>query len=333
VNREVAQRVFAPAARAALTHFDLSVDDIEFVSIAENVTFRVTNRRDGEAYVLRLHRPAYHTLDELMSERVWIRALRSAGVRVPVPVTATDGREYVTVDVAGTGESRHAGISHWIDGDLLAGVLRRTDDLTVLAEHFAQLGALMATMHNQASTWPVPATFKRHSFDAEGLMGEAPFWGPFWEHPVLSKTERALLLDTRDRVRGALVRYGRDRSTFSLIHADLHPGNVVVNGDQVGVIDFDDAGFGWHQYDIAVALASYQSKSEFPAIEAALLRGYRTVREITPAAIALIPMFLLIRGMATIGWIHGRPEIDRSEFVVDLKDAVCAKCRTFVIPC
>ena len=53
------------------------------MSLAENVTYRVVDRRDGVAYALRLHRPWYHTLDELISERAWIRALADAGIAVP----------------------------------------------------------------------------------------------------------------------------------------------------------------------------------------------------------------------------------------------------------
>ena len=48
----------------------------------------------------------------------------------------------------------------------------------------------MAAMHNQASAWQPPAGFKRHALDADGLMGEAPFWGPFWEHRSSRRGER-----------------------------------------------------------------------------------------------------------------------------------------------
>ena len=59
--------------------------------LAENVTFKVTDRA-GSAYVLRLHRPGYHTLDELVSERAWIRGLAEAGIDVPTGLPARDGR-------------------------------------------------------------------------------------------------------------------------------------------------------------------------------------------------------------------------------------------------
>jgi len=40
-----------------------------------------------------------------------------------------------------------------------------------------------------------------------------------------------LLVETRTRLHELLIRYGKDASRYSVIHADLHPGNVLVNGD------------------------------------------------------------------------------------------------------
>ena len=50
------------------------------------------------------------------------------------------------------------------------------------------------------------------------------------------------------------------------------------------------------------------------------MRGYRSTRDISDDALALIPMFLLIRGMAVIGWISQRPELDTSEYFQWLRE-------------
>jgi Ser/Thr protein kinase RdoA (MazF antagonist) len=332
MDKAAAIEAYALPAREALREFPIDVDTLELVSVSENVCFRVTDRGDGAAYVLRLHRPWYHTLEELNAERMWIRALGEAGVNVPVPLTTRDGREYTTVPVPVTDERRNAGVARWTEGELLALLLHHNNDVSVFENYFAQLGAIVAAMHNQASGWQVPAAFTRHRLDTDGLMGDTPFWGPFWEHPALSSAERQLMIGTRDELRAALDRYGRPSTTFSLIHADMHPGNLLVHDDSLTVIDFDDAGFGWHQYDIAVALRHYMDEPYFGAIQAAFVRGYRAVREIADAALALVPMFMLIRGLASIGWIAQRPELSR-DLDAEYKDAVCAQCRAFEPPC
>ena len=332
MDRDEARRIFEPPAREALASFAIEVASLELVAVAENITFRVVDARDGTPYVFRLHRPWYHTLDELISERVWLRALVEAGISVPAPVPARDGREYVAVAIPGNGERRYAGMISWTEGRLLSEALAENGDAAWRAKAFEQLGTITAAMHNQATTWPVPVGFTRHHLDTNGLMGDAPFWGPFWEHGLLSPAERRLLLDTRDRIRVALARYGRDPRTYSLIHADMHERNVLVNGERLTVIDFDDTGFGWHLYDIAVALIHQRGAPGYADVEGAFMRGYRRLRALDDDDLALLPMFHLMRGMVQIGWYHQRPELGVSPNFHRMKDEVCAGCAAFVPP-
>ena len=327
---QVVQR-YLPAAKAALSAFSLAPERIELVSVSENVTFRVTTAEPPHTYVLRLHRPGYHTLEELESEGAWIEALGNTGIAVPRAMTTPDGASYVLAKVAATGEQRYAGLSIWTEGEILAHRLRNETDGTTLFHAFGQLGAMMAAMHNQASSWQAPSHFKRHRFDKDGLIGESPFWGPFWNHPDLTQAELALVINTRDQIRVALDRYGYPPHTFSMIHADLHPGNLVLTDSTLTVIDFDDAGFGWHQYDIAVALFSYRSNPHYQAIQKALLDGYRRHRNLASADADLIPMFQVIRGLVSIGWILQRPELNQP-LSESFRHEVCDACRRLELP-
>ncbi len=321
----VAADAFTPAAQAALRAFPIEPDALELVSLAENVTYRVVDRRDGAAYALRLHRPWYHTLDELISERAWVCALNDAGIAVQAPVRTRDGQEYASVTIAATGEQRFAGLARWTTGRVLAEVLRETADTAIAERHFEQLGALTASIHDQAASWQPPARFTRHVLDANGFMGSTPHWGPFWDHQALSAAERRLMLDTKARLHAALARLDRQPSVYSMIHADMHPGNVLVDGDRLTVIDFDDAAWGWHAYDIAVALV-HQQDANLAALERAYVAGYRSVRRISDKSLTLVPMFRLVRGLAQIGWYHQRPELKRSARFDEMKAVVLDHC-------
>jgi len=331
-----AAETFLPAARAALEAFPIVPARLAFVNVSENVTFRVTDEA-GEDFVLRLHRPWYHTIERLKGERVWTRALADAGVSVPRGVTTRGGDDYVRVAVEPLGEQRWAGLARWIEGRVLFGVVEAETDSAAIEGHFERLGAIMAALHNQAAGWAPPASFERHALDADGLMGaptgEPPFWGPFWDHPMFSVAERALMLATRDRIHAALTRYGRDAATFSLIHADLHPGNVLIDGDHLAVIDFDDAAFGWHLYDLAVALVFYQDHARFAGFRDACLRGYAAVRTLPDDVVRLLPMFLLVRRLVQIGWLNARPELPERSDLAQRKDEILARVRGFEPPC
>jgi len=107
---------------------------------------------------------------------------------------------------------------------------------------------------------------------------------------------------------------------------------VLIDGAHAAVIDFDDAGFGWHQYDLAVALVAYQDHPDFAMFRDACIAGYRSVRTISDPDLALLPMFLLIRDMVQIGWFHQRPELPRAAVLPRLKERIFAKAAEFFVP-
>lgn len=318
------EKTLRAVAERALTEWDLQGPRLELISISENTVFRVDTDA-GQTYALRIHRPGYHTLAELISEQQWTAALNRAGIGVPVPLMTRDGRGYTSIATPGSAETRHVGLVEWIEGVELASIMSEESGEQALVDRYDQLGRIAARLHNQAVGWRIPGDFERHAFDADGFMGDAPFWGPFWVLPELSDAEREIIVDVRHAIHRILSDYGKGQGTYSMIHADLHPHNVLANGDRLYVIDFDDAGFGWHQYELAVALSAYQDSPHFDAVRDALIAGYRAERPLSDAAIELLPMFLLTRSLALLGWLNERPEHRSDKRVRGLIDTACVQ--------
>jgi len=316
-------------ARQTLPEWSLEGAQIEPITVSENVTFRVD--KDGLSYVLRIHRSWYHTLEELESGLIWTDALRASGIDVPEPLLTTGGKGFVTRTLPGTLESRNIGALKWVEGDVLAEVIRRdANDTDALCRYFRQLGAIAASIHAQATDWNAPPNFKRHAFDAAGLVGEHPFWGRFWEIPQLRPEQADLLRQGREVIADTLDRYGQPQETYSLIHADLHMHNLVLSSHGLHIIDFDDAGFGWHQFDLAVALHEYVEHKAYPEILAALLEGYRAHRSFDSEAAKLIPLFLLVRSVMALGWVHQRPELGKEKYIPEMIEHACRHVRRFL---
>ena len=80
----------------------------------------------------------------------------------------------------------------------------------------------------------------------------------------------------------------------------------MVDGSRVRLIDFDDAGYGWHLFEIATTLYFHIGQPYFDAVERATLAGYRSERELTAADEALLPLFYTARGFTYLGWVHTR---------------------------
>ncbi len=310
-----------PAARTALAAFGVKPGSVRLAWHAENLTFDVTDARNGMRYALRLHRPGHNSFEELESEFVWVQALRDDGIPTPARQVNPSGRPYVEV-LAADGH-RYASLTQWIDGKLLSQVIAETSDPQTLRAHVGALGALMATMHNQAAAWRPPAGFVRRSLGREALVGDASL-AALEQHPDFTQDERARLRSALLRVREELSEYDGDARDFSLIHADLHLGNVITDGEALFVIDFDDAAWGYHLYDIACSLFPIGPEA-YDACAAAFLARYATLRTL-PDAIHLLPAFRLVRGLALIQWFGQRPKLLSSAAFGDLKKTVLAEC-------
>ncbi len=289
--------------RAVRDHLDvwgINAQSAELVSKSENLVYLV--RTDSDAYTLRVHRPGYHAADELIAEHQWLTALVEAGCSVPEPMTTSDGERYTRLAAEGS-DGRFVTVARWVDGELVGAMLMRSpvDDWP---PHLEAIGQTMAKLHLATEAWSLPAGFDRVTWDAAGLVGRDPVWGRFWEAEGLARSERALLIAARDKAFDEL----RDcTSPFGLIHADMHPFNLVAADAGLHVIDFDDGGFGWTAYDIAIAIYNFREKPEFEHLQGAFLAGY--ARHRTPPGLADITRFLTIRSLVWLGWVADRPDL------------------------
>ena len=327
---EEVEALYGPVAREAVKRFPVDAKDVKLVTHSENITFRVRTPGDQTDYVLRLHRPGYSSIEEMESERVWTHALKETGVLVQDALQTFDGQNYTLVDIPGTGEQRYVGMTTWHEGIPLTDFLETCTDGAERERIFRRFGAIAAAFHNQSTEWSPPPGFVRRRLDLDALLGESPFWGRFWEHEALSEAERDLMLQARARARDALDEYGESPDKFSLIHADFTPDNIIYDGKDLAIIDFDDAAYGWHLYDIASALIECRYDRDLDVLRAALLDGYREHRPLTANDIEMLPVFVLVRGMATVGWLHQRPESVWSSYCERIREWVLEECAAYV---
>lgn len=74
-------------------------------------------------------------------------------------------------------------------------------------------------------------------------------------------------------------------------------------------IDFDDCGFGYFLYDIAILLDRIEMRDDYAALRTALLEGYREVRGLPAEHEEHLTLFVLAR------WVHlGLSFLSRPEF-------------------
>ena len=248
----------------------------------------------GNRAALRLHRAGYQTPDAIRSELWWCAELANAGLPVPAALPALDGALLVALP-----DGRHASAIAWMDGEALGEAAKPfTLPLPQVLDAYHALGALLSRVHQTTDQLTLPDDFARPRWDLDGLVGDAPLWGRFWEHPIASPDQRAALLRARDALRERLS------GEIGLIHADLLRENVLVNGRSVSLIDFDDSGFGFRLHDLGTALVQTFGHPEQPQLRAALMAGYGTGDD------DMVQAFTLARALASVGWTMPRLQLD-----------------------
>lgn len=318
-----AKQLHAIADKAS-AHWQLDVTSLTLISQSENTVFRVETA-NHEDFALRLHRPGYHSLAELESEQLWTRRLAEGGIAIPKVQLTKYGKYYVEESLDSPDTKRQVGLIQWLPGEPLSAVLAGQPSDIELHKTYSALGALIAKCHLATFAWTPPKHFTRHSWDHDGFLGDAPFWGRFWELESTTQYNRDQLSDIRKVLSSRVRSMPKTSQNFGMIHADLHADNVLRNNDQLYVIDFDDAGYGWHAFDLAVAiyhqLDFFHTKPRFDLTYRALIAGYDSVRPGCNDIFAQLPIFLLLRSLMIIKWIEDRPEVGRDSsipFLIDI---------------
>ena len=248
----------------------------------------------GDRAALRLHRAGYQSPAAIRSELWWCAELARAGLPVPAALPALDGQLLV-----GLPDGRQASVIAWMEGEALGEAAKPfTRPLPQVLDIYHALGQLLAGVHQTTDRLVLPDGFTRPRWDLEGLVGDQPHWGRFWEHPAAATDQRITLIRARDALRERLS------GEIGLIHADVLRENVLVNGRSVSLIDFDDSGFGFRLHDLGTALVQTVYHPEQPQLRAALMAGYGTTDE------PMVQAFTLARTLVSVGWTMPRLQPD-----------------------
>lgn len=280
---------------------------VRLINLSENATYAV-EAPDGQKWALRIHRGGYHSRAAIASELAWLQDLRARQVVItPAPVPGRDGEIIQVVGHPRVTDPRHIVLSHWeagaepgIDADL--------------DRPFEVLGEATARMHRHTRDWQRPSWFTRPAWNFATSLGDQPHWGRWRDGIGVDGEKGALFGRTAQVIERRLAAYGQGADRFGLIHCDLRLANLLIDGDAVKVIDFDDCGFSWFMYDAATPISFYEHEPQVPDLIEAWKTGYRRVMDLSPADEAEIPTFVMLRRLLLVAWIgsHSDTELAKS---------------------
>ena len=137
------------------------------------------------------------------------------------------------------------------------------------------------------------------------------------EHPTASDAEQCLRLVTDLMSSAAVSTFAQaldvvwtttnelleQGSAFGLIHGDLHYENFMFHEGTAPAIDFDDCGWGFHLYDLAVTLWELEDRPRYNEMRTALLEEYSRLRPLPERHSGHLQALVILRRLQILMWI------------------------------
>jgi len=255
----------------ALAEYALEPAEVVFLGQGENLTFQVS-QAGGKRYLLRLHLPSGGAFSPqrcrpqaIRSELAWLDALgQERDLTIPQPVRGWNGELVGSVHnpFAGSQENGRSilpvSLLGWVEGEPvgLEGGSTQAAPPATMVQTAQRLGVLLRRLQDHGRRWRAPEWFLRPSYGAEFFAGVAAALAPGLVQGVVRATDLAVIRATV-ALAWELVAAGQGRQeSWGLIHNDLHPGNVILQGEKLCPIDFSLCGFGPYWLDLGASLGS-----------------------------------------------------------------------------
>lgn len=198
-----------------------------------NTSVKVSSATNS--YLLRVY-PVERTLPEIEFEMSTLLPLNELHLPVQKPLLALDG------EIVSREEDRYFVFLDFIDGAVIE---QPYDKIAV------QIGTFIAQLHTG---------LKDFTPQGEKQPADIQFIDSEMSRLKESIPGQSDICDSWIMLRDAL---GSPELEKGVVHADIHPGNVVVSedGDLKGVIDFDDCYYGSILFDLSIAAMSFSFES------------------------------------------------------------------------
>ncbi|MBK9055054.1 MAG: phosphotransferase [Chloroflexi bacterium] len=213
-------------AQRAVAHW--RGEALVYVRSSANHIFRFT--RDGQPYYLRLAHEQERNRPYIQAELDFVRHCAAAGLVVACPVLSEAG---VYVEEIDSPEGHYYAVA--FEG--LQGTQYETDDLN--EARYRAWGKALAHLHLASSTFPAHPVRATWQEEIRALLKTVPQAEKGLVHILESGVAWLDTLPIQD---------------FGLIHGDFELDNLVWEGEQVQILDFDAAAYTWYAADIAIAL-------------------------------------------------------------------------------
>jgi Ser/Thr protein kinase RdoA (MazF antagonist) len=305
LSRRSRLRRLRELAVKATKAYGLEGAHLRFLQYFENCIYRVEvpgdilfiNKADpfiANRYVLRIH--AGSDVETITSELTWLAALdQEAGLPVPAPVLTSDGKLLTTVSTTDMPNGRIVSVMRWLDG--------RRFCKGILPKYLTALGQVVAQMHNFSASWQPPVGFTRPHWNWDSQLGGSMFRHPIMEvvDSIPSIYQQPFQVISQEAKR-MMTLLGKGSDAYGMIHSDLYPENMLFKAGKAYPIDFEDCGYGYWMWDIAIALCGWAWGDKWESMRDAFREGYAQFRTLPESQWSQLDLFVAIQFATMVLW-------------------------------
>ncbi len=258
-----------------LPHYGLASAQSVLLQYEDNAVYKITPST-GEHFVLRVSAADGHSPAAQRSEMQWLMALcQETDLLVPEPIPNDDG-ELITMGVVrDVAEPRPCVLLRWVPGE--------PPTSEIESARVERIGAFAAQLHQHAEHFVPPPAFVRPSWDWQRVFGTGSVLENVEALSSLVPQQREVLAQVALQMQQTVRLLGKHAPQWGLIHADLHRDNILLHHGTVGVIDFDDCGWGYYALDLASVLDSFFRRvvvhpKDYQPVRDTFLSGYDRIR-------------------------------------------------------
>lgn len=265
---------FADVAKLAIDRYDFKLKDLYFLAEETNILYKLTDTK-GNTFLMKIFQENSSTLEDNHLE-VYLMNLVSkrGGISIPSILPAADGSEIQEIKIDEGRSPVRVAIYSWLEGEDLDG--NENED------RFIQLGELTARLHVATYGEKVPETFSPKRWDNVFYYKEDKMVYKQSEYQRYLSKEYHEVMDTIIPYLNSRLSeyYQMNERDLQLIHSDLNPWNVLVNGNEMHIIDFEDTLLGLPLHDIAILLYYYrfEEKFKYDNVKQLFFKGYEKIR-------------------------------------------------------
>lgn len=228
---------------------DISILNLKFIGYSQNFTYQVADESGDK--ILRITSDLHRTKSQIKAELDWIDFLKAGGINACAAISNEKGKRIVSI--ATPADILHCVLFEKAGGNPInAGNLN--DELYYLH------GALIGKIHRLSHTCPESILQNRFNWQDNRLFNsDIQNYLPDGIKESISGIAQVLIKE--------ILELPQTKSTYGIIHFDLHYDNFFKQGNDLWLFDFDNCSNGYCINDIAKALwnsvFSYHRKAEY----------------------------------------------------------------------